>query len=119
MIPGPAPVTVIQPVLGERRGEPSGLVVEQIVHLDPGRTEDRHLALIAVGLEHRERVAHLCECRGRDLEVERVRLVGDESQRLGHEFLGESYVVGDSEFGDDRCSARVDASSRYTCICHA
>ncbi len=63
MIPGPAPVTTIQPAAASSCGDRARLLVERILLGGAGRPEDRDLADVLVGGEHGERVAHLGDRR--------------------------------------------------------
>ena len=107
MMPGPAPVMTIHPFVGEAGGDLAGLLVERVVVLDPRRSEDRHLRRVAVGREHRERVAHLGDGGGGDLEVEVVGTVEDQPERLGEELLGDAGVGWDSQLVEQPAGTRA------------
>ena len=90
MMPGPGARDDHPSLLGEAGRDLARLLPERIVVLDPRRAEDRHLRRVAVRREHRERIAHLGDRGGGDLEVEVVGAVEDQPERLGEELLGES-----------------------------
>ena len=73
MIPGPAPVTTIQPCVGQLGGDVAGLHVQRVGHLRAGRAEDGHLRHVVERREHLERLAHLLQRGAGDLQVERAR----------------------------------------------
>ncbi len=79
MIPGPAPVTTIQPRAASSAGEVAGLRVERVVGQGAGRAEDRHLGDVREGPEHREGGPHLLQRGGGDLQVEAVGVVAGQA----------------------------------------
>ena len=83
---------------GQLFGDSAGLLVERIVGLGAGRSEDRHLANVAVRLEDGEGVAHLGDGRAGDLEIEQIGLVGDQTEDLGNELFRDSKVLRNIEF---------------------
>ena len=93
MIPGPAPVTTIQPRSASSLAISVGLGVERIVRRRARRPEHRHLRHVAVRREHRERLAHLGEGGGGDLQVERLGSVADQPERR-LEHLPRQLLVG-------------------------
>ena len=85
MMPGPAPVTTIHPWSARSAGHLAGLLVDRVVGAGPGRAEDRHLGHVLERREDPERVAHLGQRRGGDLEVEPVDVVGGEGDGHGQQ----------------------------------
>ena len=89
--------------LGQTVGGRPGLLVERVFLGRAGGPEDADLANVLVGGEHGECVAHLGDRRGGDLEIERVRMIGEQTQRFGEELLGESDVLRYPQIGDQAC----------------
>jgi hypothetical protein len=81
---------------GERCRHLLGLRVQRIVLLGARRAEHRHLRGAVIRCEEPERVAHLLDGRGRDLEVEPFRAVVAEFETGRHDAPHQAAVHEDA-----------------------
>jgi hypothetical protein len=106
MIPGPPPVTTIQPLAAEFHPHP----VDQLVGRRARRPEHRDFSPQPEGLEHLEGVAQLLERPQNDLQVPAGRLVADELVGDFFDFLDQRIGGDRLEFDRLRCREHVGLS---------
>ncbi len=103
MMPGPAPVTTIQPRSAMRSASRRACTYKGSSGSGPGRAEERHLLLLAEGPEHPEGLGHLGHGGAGDLQVDGVGVL------LGQvEHRARSTGTGRAGGGAHRVEQRVD-----------
>ncbi|TPW10733.1 MAG: hypothetical protein FD127_3594 [Acidimicrobiaceae bacterium] len=86
--------------LGQMCGDIAGLHVQRVVGTGAGRSEDGDLRRVAIRREHLERLGHLVDRRGGDLQVDRRRLLLEELHHRADHLRGQPPIPLGGQHGD-------------------